>query len=349
MSKKSLFLLLIALFMVTFVHAQEAAPARLRIMQLSYLPEISAVIDIMLDDALIFEDVGWPFTTNYVEVDAGEHTLTTMIVDQSEVRASTPLVLEAGHSYSVIAAGEYSQQVTYIVVDETTMRSDATGSTAIIVNLTELAISNVTIDDAPVLSEISAGDYGFLSLPPVEATIGGIVGEFAYSEVFTPHANTEFLIAVWAMPSGEPQIIYHRSSHLTIAEYLKSVHDDAQFAQVADLIAQTDILDSLVDEGEYTLFLPVNAVVEQALATGMIPDAAQLEGLFASHVTTQNLPPYLLPQYQTLTTLAESTVSINFGQTDSGYWEIGGVPILWDVRLANGVIYGIDGVIDLSQ
>jgi hypothetical protein len=349
MPKKSLYLLLILLFSITFVQAQGDDPARLRIMQLSYLPEISAVIDIVLDDALIFEDIGWPFATDYVEVAAGEHTLTTAIVDQPDTNASTVLTLESGNSYSVIVDGEYSQQVTFVVVEETELLEGADGSTAIIVNLTEQAISNITIDDAPVLSEIPAGDYGFLALPPAEATIGGIVGELAYSEVFTPHANTDFLIAVRLMPTGEPQIIYHRSSHLTIAEYLQSIHEGAQFAQVAELIAQTDILDSLRDDGEYTLFLPVNSAVDRTLAAGSIPDATQLSNLFASHITTENLPPYLLPLNLTLTTLSERPVSINFGVTDSGYWEIEGAPILWDVRLANGVIYGIDGVINSIQ
>jgi len=53
----------------------------------------------------------------------------------------------------------------------------------------------------------------------------------------------------------------------------------------------------------------------------------------------------MLPSYDTLTTLAGAVVSLNFGATDSGYWEIEGAPILWDLRLADGVIYAIDGVV----
>lgn len=349
MPKKTLYLLLILVFSISFVQAQGDDSARLRIMQLSYLPEISAVIDIVLDDALIFENIGWPFATDYVEVAAGEHTLMTAIVDQPDASASTVLTLESGHSYSVIVNGEYSQQITFVVVEETELLAEADGSTAIIVNLTEQAIANVTIDDAPALSEIPAGDYGFLALPPAEATIRGMVGDLAYSEVFTPHANTDFLIAVRLMPTGEPQVIYHRSSSLTIAEYLQSIHEGAQFAQVAALLAQTDILDSLTDDGAYSLFLPVNGVLDDLTAANLIPDAAQLGDFFATHIATENLPPYALPQNETLTMLSGNTVSLNFGVTDSGYWEIEGTPILWDVRLANGVIYGIDGVINSAQ
>lgn len=348
MPKKALYLLLILLFSITFVQAQSDDPAQLRVMQLSYLPELGSAIDVDLDGSIIFEDIGWPFATDYVEIATGEHKLTTTLVDQPAASASTGITLEAGHSYSVIVDGDYSQQIAFVVVEETDLLAEADGSTAIIVNLTEQAISNVTIDDAPVLSEIPAGDYGFLALPLAEATIGGMVGELEYSDIFTPHANTDFLIAVRLQPSGEPQVIYHRSSRLTIADYLQSIHEGAQFARVAELLAQTDILDSLADDGAYSLFLPVNGVVDDLIAANLIPDAAQLGGLFATHITTQNLPPYALPQAETLTMLAGNTVSLNFGATDSGYWEIEGAPILWDVRLANGVIYGIDSVINAA-
>jgi uncharacterized surface protein with fasciclin (FAS1) repeats len=349
MCKKTLFTLLILLCIVSFVHAQGEIPAHLRIMQLSYLPPSGSVINIQLDDSVIFENIGWPFATDYVEVAAGEHTLTTRLVDQPDANASTVITVEADHSYSVIVEGDYSQEVTFIVVEETDLLADTDGSTAIIVNLTGQSIENVTINDEPVLNNIPANDSGFFTLPETEFDMGGMIGNLSYSETFRPHANTDFLIAVRLMPSGEPQVIYHRSSQLTIAEYLQSIHEGAQFAQAAELIAQTDILDSLADNGEYTVFLPVNAAVSQALSPGMIPDTAQLGRLFASHVTAQNLPPYVLPQHPTLTTLAGNTVSLNFGQTDSGYWEIEGAPILWDVRLANGVIYGIERVIGVSH
>lgn len=344
---RNLILVMVALlFAVSVTSGQNDETARLRVMQLSYLPEISAVIDIVLDDALIFEDISWPFTTDYVEVAAGDHTLTTAIVDQSDASASTVLTLEPGHSYSVIVNGQYSQQVIFVVVEETELLPEAGGSTAIIINLTEQAISNVTIDEAPVSSEIPAGDYGFLELPLTEATIGGMIGDLSYSETFTPHANTDFLIAVRLQPSGEPQVIYHRSSRLTIAEYLQSIHEGAQFARVAELLAQTDILDSLADGSAYSLFLPVNGVVDNLAAANRLPNPAQLNDLLAMHITAQSLPPYALTQYQTLTTLDGTTLSLSFGATDSGYWEIEGVAILWDVRLANGVIYAIDGVIN---
>jgi hypothetical protein len=349
MRNKPLYLLLIYWLSVTVVQSQGDQPVRLRIMQLSYLPPSSVAIDIYLDETLVLEDIGFPFATDYFATVSGEHVLKTVISDQADKSAATMLTLEPGHSYSVIASGDYSQQVTFMVVDETELLAGSSGSTATIVNLTGQPISNITVDDVLLLPEIPTNGYGFLALPDLEATIGGMIGDLSYSETFIPHANTDFLIAVTLMPTGEPQIIFHRSSRLTVAEYLQSIHEGAQFALIAGMIAETDLLNSLEDDSAYTMFLPVNAAVDQALAAGISFDTAQLSNLLAGHATMQNLPPHLLPQHQTVTTLAGNTVSIDFGATASGYWEIEGAPILWDVRLANGVIYGIDGMIRLSQ
>lgn len=349
MTKLSVSLLMILFFSIVFVQAQDEQPARLRIMQLSFIPESSATIDIQIDGAVIFDQISFPFATDYHEIAPGDYTLTTNISDQLDASASTMLSLQSGHTYSVVVSGNYAEQVTFVTIDETAELTDVTGSTAFVVNLTGQPITNITVQGERALDGIAAQEYSFLRLPATEFVISGQIGGTEYSETFNPHANTDFLIAVRLLPSGEPQIIYQRSSRLTIAEYLRSITEGAQFTRVSEFIAQTNLLDSLADDSTYTLFLPVNVVIDELAATGMTPDAAQWNNLLATHVTMQNLPPYALPQYPTLTTLAGNTVSINFGSTDSGYWEIEGAPIFWDVRLANGVIYGIGGIINPSR
>lgn len=347
---RNLVLVMLALILAfNIASGQDGEKVRLRVMQLSYVSQGSAVVDIQIDHDVIFEAISFPYTTDYIELTAGSHTLATTITNDPDASASKLLMLGAGHSYSVVVEGDYREDVTFTVIDENNVLLEDTGSAAVLVNLTGQAITDIALDSGPVSDLISVDSYGVISLPVMEFTLSGTLGDRSYSETFTPHSNTLFLIAVRLLPSGDPQIIYQRSSPLTIADYLQSINAGAQFAQVTELLAQTDILDSLADDGEYTLFLPVNVAIDRASAAGIIPGAAQLGGLFASHITEQNLPPYLLPQHRTLTTLAENTISINFGPTDSGYWEIEGTPILWDVRLANGVIYGIDGVIGVSQ
>jgi uncharacterized surface protein with fasciclin (FAS1) repeats len=329
--------------------AQDDEAARLRVMQLSFVPPSSSAADVHIDGGLVFERITWPFVTGYMELAPGSHTLMVAIPDQQGAEASTSLDLAPGHTYTVLAVGDHTEQVTFVTVDETRGRFDNTGSTATIVNLTDQPILDLTLDGQPVLENIPVNGSGIVSLPDVEFTIGGTLGEQSYSETSTPLANTDLLAVVWALPSGEPQIIYHRSSPLTIAEYLRSVGDDAQFSVVAKIIAGTDLLGSLSDASDYTLFLPVNEVIDNLEAASIPTDAESLGDLLSGHIIAQNLPPYALPGNDRLTTLAGSSVSFAFSDTASGYWEIEGAPILWDVRLANGVIYGIEGVMGQSE
>lgn len=349
MSKKLVFLMMALLLLGNAASAQNDPPARLRMMQLSFVPPSNAVIDVQIDGTVVFEGIGFPFATDYLDVIPGNHTLTTTIVDPTNAAASTSLTLQAGHRYSVVVSGDYTDLITFITIDETDSLPAATGSTAAIVNLTGQPIEDITLDGEPALDDIPVNGYGFVRLPETEFVMGGRLDDQSYSETFNPHTNTHFLIAVRLLPTGEPQIIYHRSSQLSIAGYLQSVAGGAQFSQIAERITRTDFLDSVSDDREYTLFLPVNQAIDRFLSAGTAIDDGQLRELLSIHIVAQNLPPYVLPGHETLATLAGSTVSLNFGATASGFWEIEGTPILWDVRLANGVIYGIDGVINPSE
>lgn len=341
--KKRLFGLFVMLLIVAgAVGAQSNESTWLRIMQLSYVLHVSATIDIQVDEAVIFEGVGFPFATDYVELVPGGHTLTTTISDQPDASATMPLVLEPGHRYSVVVEGDYTDGVTFVTVDETALLAEGEGSSAIIVNLSGQPITDIAVDGEAALESIGPHSYGVVHLPTEEVVIGGKVGDLNYSETFTPHSNTEFLIAVLQMPTGEPQIIYHRSSQLTVAEYLGSIGQGAQFSGIAGHIGGTDVLESLTDDGQYTLFLPTNDVLSRVTIPS---DGGVVRDLLLGHVIPQQLPPYDLPDHESLTTLAGNTVSLDFSETASGYWEIAGAPILWDVRLANGVLYAIDGIV----
>lgn len=343
MSGKLALVLLALCLAVTAARGQDAESARLRLMQLSYVSEGSAAADIQVDDTVVFEGIGFPFTTDYVELAAGSHTLTTFNTDEPAFSASTLLTLESGHSYSVVADGDYREGVNFIVVDEgVTPAEENPGSTALVVNLSGQPITDIAVDGEAVLDAIAVDSYGTIRLPETEFVMSGRLGDRDYSETFNPHSNTLFLIAVRQMPSGDPQIIYQRSSPLTIAGYLQSVGEGAQFSQAAGLFAATGLLDSMSDGAEYTLFLPTDTALG---GFSPLADAGELRALLSNAIVPQGLPPYMLPSYDTLTTLAGAVVSLNFGATDSGYWEIEGAPILWDLRLADGVIYAIDGVV----
>lgn len=340
---KSLMSTLLGLLMLSAASAQDQPPTRLRVMQLSFVSNGSATVDIRFDGSLVFEGISFPFATDYVELAPGEHTIDA-IVEGNAAEASTTAVLEAGRDYTLVVEGDYLDAVTFTLVDERDVPLEPTGSAAIVVNLTRQPITDIRVDSQPVLDSIAPGQYGMFALPVTPFTLAGIVNGDRFSETYTPLANAVILTIVRDQPSGEPQVIYHRSSPLTAAEYLRTVNDGAQWSQAASLIQAADLLDALADDGQYTLFLPINPALEPR--SGSLPtDAAQLANLLTQHVSARSLPPYVLPNSPALEMLSGNSASLNFGATSSGYWEIEGAPILWDIRLANGVIYAIDGII----
>jgi hypothetical protein len=343
MFKKSALTVIGLLLMLSTVNAQDQPPTRLRVMQLSFVSNGSATVDIQFDGSTVFEGISFPFATDYVELAPGDHTIDT-IVEDNAAEASTTVTLEAGRDYTLIAEGDYTEIVTFTLIDESDLPLTQTGSAAIVVNLTSQPITDIRVDSQPAFESIAPGQYGMFALPVTPFTLGGIISGAPYSEDYTPLANAFILTVVREQPSGQPQVIYHRSSPLTASEYLRAVNDGAQWSQAASLIQAAGLVDALADDGQYTLFLPTNTALEP-LFSSLPADAAALGNLLSQHVSARNLPPYVLPNSPALEMLSGSSTSLNFGPTSSGYWEIEGAPILWDLRLANGVIYAIDGIL----
>jgi uncharacterized surface protein with fasciclin (FAS1) repeats len=159
--------------------------------------------------------------------------------------------------------------------------------------------------------------------------------------------------AVLAVASGKsPDDFYlflHRSSELTVSEYLSSLAGTPDFGSSASLFQRAGLLEDLVDKDAVTVFLPFSEVIE-GLPEGVIPsDSVQLRDLLSNHVVPANLPPYDLVGNETLQTLNGNMLTLEFSGTESSFWEIEGAPIWWDVPLANGVVYSIDGVTVLAH
>lgn len=346
MDAKRVLAILLAIVISIGVSGQAEMPARLRVMQLSYVPDVGAQIDVAVDGTVLFEEISYPFATDYVELAPGEHDLTTSISGRDDYAASLTLTLQAGVDYFVIVEGDYTQGVNHMVIELGESSDGPAQSHAYVANLTTLPITGLAVNDTLAIESVAPGDYAALPLPNVEFSVSGTFADQSYTETFTPHSNTRQIIAVRELPSGEPQLIYDRSSWLSVADYVRSVEEGAQFSRVAAAIAGTAVLDALTDDQAFTLFLPLNGALD---GVDLPTDTETVSALLSDHVVTGSLPPYLLPRNEALTTLSGAVIAPDFGSTLSGYWEIGGAPILWDIRLANGVIYGIDGVIDLSR
>ena len=351
MLNKLIFSLVVLFCIATVSNAQEDT-VWLRIMQLSYHQEgdepAKVHADVLIDETIAFENVLYSFTTEYLVLSPGSHILATAITDDNTISATHTLELEAGR-YSVLVDGNYAEgDLTYVLIDESGLSLDETGSAAVLVNRLPESI-NVHINDSVVVEGLAPDNYAFSSLPLEDFSASVTTTDDASTEIisdeFISLPDTMILATINGESADEAYPILSRSSSLTVADYLQSQTTGGVFARAAALIESADLLTELSGDSFYTLFLPSTDYID-ALPEGILPtNTTALQAVLENHIAPANLPPYELEGTETLTTLAGSAHLINFGETESGYWEIEGAPILWDVRLANGVIYLIDGVI----
>lgn len=340
---RTLIVTLLLVSVGSFINAQEES-AHLRIMNLSFIPQVSSTVDVSIDATVVFDGLSFPFSTPYVELLPGEHQLTTSIIDDDDASATTTVTLESDHHYVLIVEGDYREDmVQFLLIDETDLPLAETGNVAIIANLTPSEI-DFNIDEILTLENLEHGTAQIIAVKDemfsMVITPSGEPDTIAYSMNMNGVSSDVTLIAV-RENEDDLQIIFDHFTRLKIAEYILSLEGVAPFSDA--LSHQLDIASSLAENGAYTMFLPtINAIN----TFDAIPNETEaLEQLIANHITLADIPPYELPNNQTLTMLNDTVTSLQFMDTNSGYWEIEDVPISSNIRLADGVIYIIDGII----
>src|SRR5690349_23833644 len=129
--------LMVSLFSRISIAAQDEQ-ALLRITSLTYhvVSEgvSDSIADVYLDGELIFDAIPYPFTTDYIDAAPGDHLLTTVLTGEDAGQgAEFPIHVEAGGQYSVIAQGEYTEGIHFVLVDESEISMYAAGSAAVVV------------------------------------------------------------------------------------------------------------------------------------------------------------------------------------------------------------------------
>lgn len=339
-------ILLVASLSITTIAQEDFA--YLRVMQLSFIPEESSIINVSIDDLPVFENVSFPFASPYIELAPGDHTLTASIVENADAMASTTITLQAHNRYTLIVEGDYSQDaVQFIIIDESHLPLDETGGVAIVVNLTPETV-DYRVNGELLLSAIEPEQVALVALPIGElsttATISGDSDNLIFEQDFGAVPDRILITVLRVSSNGDIQQLFAQSSRATIAEYLLSLEGAEAFADA--LRSQTAQALEQADDGAYTMFLPTGNAIE-ALGDAIPTNPAELETWVANHITLADLPPYDLVGTESLTMLSGNTVSLQFADTESGWWEIEGAPIWSDVRFADGVVYVIDGVIEM--
>jgi len=350
------------------IHA-DAASAQLRITQISYRTikenesaDIEA--DIYVDNRLVapWTAVRFPFDTDYQGFIEGKHTLTVVMTgEKPDQGQSIDVNLAADHRYNLVAYGDFAGKtstVRLIPLDETALLAGskiaADASALIVVNLTDSASPlDIHFDDKLVVQAPSGGKPVALELPKgkfhVKVTSPDMPDKAIqdFDAVSFPASLTT--VIAWGKTPDNVTVQYARSSSLKIGSWLTTVgvvqgaDFSAGFSRIARVLKAAELLDELNGDGPFTIFAPLD---DAPVPEGMVISGPALVKLLKYHIVPGRYAPNDLRHKNQLTTLQGGNLTFNYGKTTSGLWEINdGTGIEYDVRLANGVLYAIDGIL----
>ncbi|MFC4450366.1 DUF4397 domain-containing protein [Halorussus aquaticus] len=209
--------------------ATDSGAAQVRVAHLS--PDAPAV-DVLVDGNVALDGVEYGTISDYLQVPAGEHTVTIRTDENETVVFEGNVSVEAGTMYTVAAIGEVSEETfrPAIFVDdaEETQENasvrlihaspDAPTVDVTVAGSGAVLYDNVTFGNATDYVEVPAGDYTLEVRPATENNDGEVVGTYnvslesgtAYSAIasgyLTPDdepANVPFDLIVTTDGGGE--------------------------------------------------------------------------------------------------------------------------------------------------
>ncbi|MFC7080432.1 DUF4397 domain-containing protein [Halorussus caseinilyticus] len=178
---------------VATVGATDSGAAQVRVAHLS--PDAPAV-DVLVDGDPVLEGVEFGTVSDYLQVPAGERTVTIQTSEDETVVFEGTVSVEAGTMYTVAAVGEVSEETfrPEIYVDDFETPSDENASVRLIhaspdapaVDVTveesgAVLYDNVSFSNATDYVEVPAGDYTLEVRPATEDNDGEVVTTFDVS------------------------------------------------------------------------------------------------------------------------------------------------------------------------
>lgn len=358
MKKQITFVLaaILALVSAAGVSAQGTAGAgsQVRVFQFFYQS-----MDVLVDGQPAVQKIGFTFDTDYLPLAAGKHTFAVASSSKgAETGTSTDLDLVDGHQYSVMVYGNWESdpQPTFLVLDETEKFAGMDSANDRILFL-HLVSGGPAVDgyvnDQLVQAGLSYGQAVAFEVPPgpfkTKITLAGNAG--AVLQEFDSFYGIPQAVTVAALIGASPLNFFlntQTTTALNMADYLDFESKSMNGYQLAAmLIKQTGLTSDLAGAGPFTLFLPTDDAINalpQAAANALLSDPAKLAEVVRYHVVPAYLPPYLLEGQTSLKTLQGSTLTLDFSSGD--WWHVNGVPIYPAVRVGNGVVHPIFGVLD---
>ena len=127
---------------------------------------------------------------------------------------------------------------------------------------------------------------------------------------------------------------------------VEMIQDNEQFEQLAQLLQQAGLVESLQQAGPFTVFAPTDAAFEKMDDTalrGLMQDTTRLRTILAYHVVPELLLADQVPELESVQTLAGD--DLQFGATERGAQVNGAAIVAPNMRASNGVIHAVDEVL----
>lgn len=313
-------------------------------------------MNVLWDGEPAFTNLRFSFVSDYVETSPGAHVLTVVSAGSG---TETPLEMDLieGHSYLVVAGGnwETDELPTLLVFDETDIAEGMEGDDNYVMFL-HLVSGNLAVDgyvdDEPVGANVSYGQMVVFKAPvgtfTAKMTLAGLPNFKVYEDDFINIPKALTLVVAAGTSAQNMFLIVHSRSPITVADYIAAVADvGGDLTTLRTVIDTAGVMDELAGDGPLTFFAPVNWVFDElpeGALDALLADPAYLADVVRYHAVPAYLPPYVLYGQDTLTTLQGGSLSLTF--PDDDWWQINGsISIYEDVRLGNGVVYFIGGVL----
>lgn len=327
--------------------------------QLHVLQIFDVSANVFLDGELIVEQLAYPTSSDYLAIPAGSHTIAVARGEGGLEEATTlDIELSADHDYLLVALNTNADFTAFdlVLIDETAglneLGDDSTAPVLILNDTADSPALDITVDDEIVVEDLNFGDYAFFSAPVGEFEAKVTTADAPNSELLSTSAvglpNTFALVALLGVfPNAG--LVRLNSTSLTIAEYLAELlpAEGSYFKTFYEALMVSDVLAEISGEGPFTLFVPTDAAIEilpELMRASLLTDPVLRDDWLRYHIVAGSYPPYRLPDFESLTTLQGTALSLTFPA--EVFWRLNGsAQIIDHIRLPNGIIYEIDATL----
>lgn len=319
--------------------------------------------DISVDGTVMWQNMVYPYITDYETIGAGTHTLRVAAANGGAgPEASIELDLEADHRYLVVSYGNIAMQTNHelMIVDETEAVNGIAEDHASIMFLHFLSGTpglDGYVGEVRQVENLTYGTPGFLQTPvgefQVAITPTGMPDMVMYEDTYTGLPQTHTVVAMLGTPFN-PKLYMNVYTPLDMLSFFNVLADyGGYYDETRSLLTMADMIEDLGGEGPLTVFAPWDSMYidpEFRNIPDVRDDPEKLAQAMQYYMVPDNVPPYLLYFRAELPTLQGTALRV-LGEPDDDWpgqpdiWLNGNTRVRQDYRVSNGVLYELEGLV----